>query len=127
MLVKPNQTVLEGRVEAIRPEPDGWGAEVELRVERNESPSEDEDFLRPALGSVTKLFAAEPAALQVGDRVRAHARLLAGPRGGRAVIESVDRLADSQDDAQAESPAPPARDDADARPSPARSRRRSSR
>jgi hypothetical protein len=127
MLVKPNKTVLEGRVEAIRPEPDGWGAEVELRVERNESASEAEDFLRPAPGSVMKLFAAEPAELRVGDHVRAEARLLAGPRGGRAVIESVDRLADGQDDGQDQSPAPPARDGDGARPSPARSRRRSSR
>jgi hypothetical protein len=90
MLVKPNKTVVRGTVRAIRREPDGWGAEVDLEVDRNESPSSDLDFLRPAAGSVLKVFAAEPEKLHVGDRVRIQASLAAGPFGGRAVIESVE-------------------------------------
>lgn len=89
MQTKPNQTVLKGRVCAIRPEADGWGADVELLVMQNESPSEDEDFLRPAPGSVINVFSAEPEKLKVGELVRVHASLLAGPFGGRTVLESV--------------------------------------
>ncbi len=89
MLIKPNQTHLKGVVRAIHPEADGWGANVELEVMQNESPSEDEDFLQPDPGSIIQVFAAEPSKLKVGDLIRARARLLAGPFGGRSVLESV--------------------------------------
>jgi hypothetical protein len=89
MLIKPNRTILKGRVRAIHPEPDGWGASVELLVVQNESSSEDEDFLRPAPGSVITAFSAEPNKLKVGELVRVQASLLAGPFGGRTVLESV--------------------------------------
>jgi hypothetical protein len=90
MLVRPNRTLLQARVLAIRPERDGWGAEVDLEVVRNESESPEEDFLRPAAGSTVTAFAAEPARLQVGSRVRVQASLIAGPAGGRVVLESVE-------------------------------------
>ena len=89
MLIKPNRTVLKGRVRAIRPESDGWGARVEFEVLQNESPSEDEDFLRPTPGSVIDAFSAEPDKLRVGELVRVDASLLAGPFGGRTVLEAV--------------------------------------
>lgn len=89
MQIMPNRTVLKGRVQAIRPAADGWGAEIELFVEQNESPSEEEDFLRPASGSVLNVFFAEPENLKVGDHIRAQACLLAGPFGGRPVLQSV--------------------------------------
>jgi hypothetical protein len=89
MRIKPNRTVVRGRVRAIRPEPDGYGAELELEVLANESPSPDEDFLRPAPGSRLKAFLADPEQVKLDDEVRVLAVLVAGPRGGRAVIESV--------------------------------------
>jgi hypothetical protein len=89
MLVKPNRTLLRGRVRAIRPEPDGVGAEVEIEVLANESPSPDEDFLRPEPGSLFCAFLADPELLRVDAEVRVGACLVAGPGGGRAVIESV--------------------------------------
>jgi hypothetical protein len=92
MLIKPNKTILKGRVRAIRPEPDGWGAEIELLVEQNESPSEEEDYLRPAPGAVLNVFTAEPDKLQVGDLIRAELALQAGPFGGRTVLEAVASL-----------------------------------
>lgn len=95
MQVKPNQTILQGRVCAIRPEADGWGADVELLVVENESPSEEEDYLRPAPGAVIKAFSAEPDKLKVGDLIRARASLLAGPFGGRTVLESVAPIQES--------------------------------
>jgi hypothetical protein len=91
-LVQPNKTVLAGRVRAIRPGPGGRGSEVELEVLANESPSAERDFLRPALGSVLTAFAADPpAGVRERDLVRVEASLLAGPGGGRAVIQSIER------------------------------------
>jgi len=89
MLVKPNKTVVRGRVRAVVPEPDGVGASVEIEVLSNDSPSEGMDYLRPAPGSMLTLFATEPGALSVGDLIRAETRLLAGPGGGRAVLQAV--------------------------------------
>jgi hypothetical protein len=91
MQVRPNKTVVKGEVCSIRPEPGGWGAEIDLRVLRNESPSQDEDFLRPDEGSILKLFTSELThGMRVGEIVRAVARLNAGPTGSRAVLQKVE-------------------------------------
>lgn len=92
MLVTPNQSVFQGRVCAIRAEADGWGGDVELLVTKNESPSRERDFLRLEPGAVVTIFAADLEQLRVGAAVRVRANLTAGPFGGRAVAESVDRL-----------------------------------
>ena len=93
MQVRPNKTVVKGEVLSILPEPGGWGAEVELRVERNESPRQDDDFLRPKEGSILKLFASDLTDdMRVGAIVRAVARLNAGPTGGRAVLQRIEPL-----------------------------------
>ena len=93
MQVRPNKSNVRGKVTAIRPEPDGWGAEVELEVTRNETPAsrEADDFVRPTAGSTLKAFYAEPGAIQVGDDIRAEARLNAGPTGGRVVLHAVEK------------------------------------
>ncbi|SFQ79938.1 hypothetical protein SAMN04515668_4518 [Hymenobacter arizonensis] len=92
MLAKPNKSVFQGRVRAIRSEEDGWGANIDLVVTKNESPILERDFLRPAPGSVVTVFAANPAKIQVGESLRVHANLTAGPFGGRAVAESLTRV-----------------------------------
>lgn len=92
MLARPNHTVIEGTVRAVRPHPEGQGIAVELTVSKNVSPSEADDFIRPKNGQVLSLFAAEEPGLRVGQKVRAHARLLAGPFGGRTILEQVDDL-----------------------------------
>lgn len=97
MQLRPNQTVLQGRVRAIRPEADGWGATIELLVVQNESPAEASDFLRSAPGTVLNVFTAEPELLQVGEMIRAHVTLLAGPFGERRVLESFDPIAAARD------------------------------
>jgi hypothetical protein len=84
VFVQPNKTILSGRVRSIRPDPGGRGTEVELEVLANESPSAERDFLRPAPGSVLT------AGVRERDLVRVEACLLAGPGGGRAVIESIE-------------------------------------
>lgn len=93
MLVMPNQTVLDAVVEAIRPEADGWGAQIDLQVERNLSAGSDADFLRLAPGARLTAFFAEPDLLRVGDAVHLAARLVADEHGGRAVIERLEPVA----------------------------------
>lgn len=93
MLVKPNKTVVRGEVCSIRPEPGGSGAEIHLRVLRNESPSLEDDFLRPEEGSILKLFTSQPThEMRVGEIVRADARLNAGPTGGLAVLQKFEKV-----------------------------------
>jgi hypothetical protein len=90
--LKPNQTIVRGQVRAIRPEPDGRGAEIDLEVLDNETTSPENDFLRPAHGAVLTAYLAEAARFKVGDQVRARATLMGGPNGERAVLRSVKRL-----------------------------------
>jgi hypothetical protein len=94
MLGKPNKTVVEGTVRAIVPVSDGQGHEIEIEVYRNLSHGRSDDFIQPAEGQSLVLFAAQPPAVTIGDRVRAQARLLAGPFGERKVLEQLDPLSD---------------------------------
>lgn len=88
MNMKPNKTVIEGVVRAIHPASGGIGHEVEVQVDANLS-SKGEDFIQPSKGDVLSLYATEPPATQVGQKVVAHARLLGGPGMERMVLESV--------------------------------------
>jgi hypothetical protein len=67
---------------------------VDLEVLRNISPSRDSDFLKPPPGKTLTVFAAKPHKLQVGDSVQVQLCLLAGPGGGRPVVETVEPLAE---------------------------------
>ncbi len=93
MRVKPNETVVQAQVVAIRPEPDGRGAEVDLRIISNESSTPGRDFLQPEPGSVLTAFSAEPEQVGVGTHVRAVLSLNAGPFGSRTVIRSAQTTA----------------------------------
>jgi hypothetical protein len=93
MRIKPNETVLKARVRRVEPEPDGEGANLHLEILGNESPAPDRDFLRPENGSTLTVYAAGEHGLKVGDVVRARAKLLGGPGGERAVLESSETLA----------------------------------
>jgi hypothetical protein len=94
MMIKPNRTILHGKVSAIRPEQDGRGAEIEIEVSENNSPVAEEDFLKTQPGDVTQLYFTEPEKLKVGDTIQARASLLGGPFGRRAVIEEVTKIKD---------------------------------
>jgi hypothetical protein len=91
MQVRPNKTVVRGKVRSIRIEPGGLGTEVNLEVLGNESPSHEDDFIRPEEGSMLRLFSSNPShELRVGDEVRVEARLNAGPTGSRAVLQKLE-------------------------------------
>lgn len=96
MLVQPNQTIVQGHVRAVRPEADGWGADVDLDVLRNESPDPETDFLRPEPGSLLTVFAAEPEKLTPGEVVRVRVSLRADAFGERTVLEDVLPPADDE-------------------------------
>ena len=91
MMAQPNETVLEGTVEAVRPQADGWGAEVDFKVNRNVSQGDAKDFLQPRPGRVMTLFATA-SNIAVGQSLRVQTRLLAGPFGERAVIERAELI-----------------------------------
>lgn len=90
--VHSNQTILRGRVKAIRPERDDRGAEIDLEVLSNETISPKEDFLRPVEGDTLTAFLAEAPRVKVGDHVRAFATLQAGPTGQRTVLRSLELI-----------------------------------
>ena len=94
MLAKPNKTVVEGTVRAVKAASDGQGHDIEIEVCRNLSRGRSDDFIRPEEGQSLILFAAQTPDVTIGDRVRVQARLLAGPFGERNVLEQLDPLSD---------------------------------
>jgi hypothetical protein len=94
MQIKPNSTLVEGLVRAVRPHPEGWGSEVELEVLDNLSPEPAADFLQPAPGTRIQVLYSQPAPLAVGQKVRAGLTVHGGPGGERAVIQSVETIAE---------------------------------
>ena len=88
MQARPNQTVVEGTVVEMRPAAGGRGVEVKLAVLKNVSAHSEDDFLQCAPGDVIELTAPDAPAVKVGDTVRAEAKLLAGPHGGRTILQS---------------------------------------
>lgn len=94
MKILPNKTILAGRVNNVKREPDGWGATVEFAVERSVPANGYQDFIGAKPGSVIKIFAAEPDAIRPGGRYELTASVLGGPGGERVVAEDVKSKAD---------------------------------
>lgn len=92
MKAAPNKTILTGRLKTYTPAPDGYGGEVEIEVAANVSPEPGGDFLKPQPGATLRAFTPQPKeALPLGADVTAELTFLGGPRGGRAVLQSVTR------------------------------------
>ena len=91
MRIKPNKSIVEGRVKSIAPAADGIGAEVEIEVERAGSAEGHDDFIGARPGTKLKLFAAVPEELEAGRRYKVTASVLGGPGGERVVVESAKR------------------------------------
>lgn len=88
MLVKPNKTVVEGLIKSVE-QSTGLGRDIELEVSKNLSIKE-EDFLRPLPGTILKVYCADPEQnLKVGEIVKAHTTLQAGPFGEKTILQSV--------------------------------------
>lgn len=86
----PGQTIVSGLLRRCEPAPDGFGGDVEIEVEANESTDPAGDFIRPEPGTVLRAFFGEldpPVQQWTGLRVRATLTFLGGPGGGRAVVQ----------------------------------------
>jgi hypothetical protein len=90
MLIKPNKTILEGKVSHVEKAADGWGANVHFTVEKSKPAEGYEDFLQAPPGSVVTVFAAEPDGIKPGKSYTLTTSVLGGPRGERVVVEKVD-------------------------------------
>ena len=88
--IKPNKTILHGKVSRVDRAADGWGANVEFSVEKSAAAEGFSDFLQAKPGSVVTVFTAEPDAIEVGKDYTLTTSVRGGPRGERVVIESVD-------------------------------------
>lgn len=89
MRVRPNESVFIGHVKALRPQPDGWGAEMDLGVVKNLS-EEGQDFVQSKPGDDVTVFVPNPKGIAKGDRVKVTATLNAGPTGGAVVARSIE-------------------------------------
>jgi hypothetical protein len=90
MQIKPNKTILKGKVSRVDRAADGWGANVEFSVDNSAAAEGFSDFLQAQPGSVVTIFAAEPDAIEVGKDYTLTTSVRGGPKGERVVIESVD-------------------------------------
>jgi hypothetical protein len=90
MQIKPNRTILKGTVRRVEKASDGWGANIEFLVDKSTPAQGFSDFLRAQPGSVITVFAPEPDSVEVGKTYTLTISVLGGPRGERAVIESVE-------------------------------------
>jgi hypothetical protein len=90
MQIKPNKTILQGKVSRVERAADGWGANVDISVDKSTAAEGYSDFLQAKPGSTVTVFVAEPDAVQVGKSYTLTTSVLGGPRGERVVIESVD-------------------------------------
>ena len=89
MRIKPNRSLLEGKVSRVDRAADGWGANVQVAV-TNCAPAEGHaDFLQADPGSVVTVFAAEPETIEVGKSYKFTTSVSGGPRGERVVVENV--------------------------------------
>jgi hypothetical protein len=90
MRIKPNKTILQGKVDRIEKTADGWGANVHFTVKKSKPAKGFQDFLQALPGSVVTVFAAEPDAIKPGRSYTLTASVLGGPRGERVIVEKVD-------------------------------------
>jgi len=95
MIIKPNNTLVEGTVRKVTRCADGWGADIEFEVSRNLAGDPSRDFVRAKAGEILKVFAARPENLEEGASFQLETSRLAGPhgsRGGRVVVQAVKKL-----------------------------------
>lgn len=88
MQVRPNESVFIGNIKALRPQADGWGAEIDLGIVKNLSDAK-QDFVQCKPGEDITVFVPNPKGIAEGDRVRVTATLNAGPTGGAVVARSI--------------------------------------
>ena len=98
MIVHPNQSQFVGRIQSIVPCQDGWGADLQVEILKNESYDSRSDFISAETGQLLALFVPprpKNPNFKAGQTMRLKAKLLAGPLGERVVLESAEPYADA--------------------------------
>ena len=90
MLLRPNKSLIEGKVKRVKRAADGVGADVVVDVQACTSADDLEDFIGAKPGTELTLFTAEPDALEAGKSYRLTTRVLGGPNGERMVVEAAE-------------------------------------
>lgn len=88
MRIKPNKSLLKGKVRRVERAADGWGANVEIAVEASATAEGYADFLQAAPGSVVTAFATEPEAIEVGKSYTFTTSVSGGPQGERVIVQN---------------------------------------
>ena len=90
MILRPNRSLIEGKVKRVKRAADGIGADVVVDVRECSAADGLDDFTGAKRGDELTLFAAEPDAIQAGKSYRLTTRVLGGPNGERIVIEAAE-------------------------------------
>ena len=90
MLLRPNKSLIEGKVKRVKRAADGVGADVVVDVLKCKSADDFDDFIGAKPGAELTLFTAEPDAIEAGKSYRLTTRVLGGPNGERMVVESAE-------------------------------------
>ena len=90
MNLRPNKSLIEGKVKRVNRAADGVGADVVVDVQKCTSADDLDDFIGAKPGAELTLFTAEPDAIEPGKSYRLTTRVLGGPNGERMVVESVE-------------------------------------
>ena len=90
MLLRPNKSVIEGKVKRVKRAADGVGADVVVDVLKCKSADDFDDFIGAKPGAELTLFTAEPDAIEPGKSYRLTTRVLGGPNGERMVVEAAE-------------------------------------
>lgn len=93
MNLKPNHTRMEVEITEVCKSKDGWGSTVKARVLKRAAPRSS-DFIKPSVGQILEIFAADDGNLAVGRRFDVEASVLGGPEGERVVLREAIPLAD---------------------------------
>ena len=91
MLLRPNKSLIEGKVTRVKRRADGVGADVVVDVLECKAADDLDDFIGAKPGAELTLFTAEPDAIEAGNSYRLTARVLGGPNGERMVVEAAEQ------------------------------------
>ena len=90
MNLRPNKSLIEGKVKRVNRAADGVGADVVVDVQKCTSADDLDDFIGAKPGAELTLFTAEPDAIEAGKSYRLTTRVLGGPNGERMVVEAAE-------------------------------------
>ena len=90
MLLRPNKSLIEGKVKRVTRAADGVGADVVVDVQECTPTDDLEDFICAKPGAELTLFTAEPDTIEAGRSYRLTTRVLGGPNGERMVVEAAE-------------------------------------